>query len=94
MLGRDLLLTLGARLSQGAPLASALALDTADTLKVSLTATDGGRAKRPHQAFVVLREEDTGLEVSFPLSVKGNGKGAVEIVRSPLLSPLRTWNRY
>lgn len=84
------MLTRGARLSQGAPLASALALDTADTLKVSLTATDGGRAKRPHQAFVVLREEDTGLEVSFPLSVKANGKGAVEIVRSPLRPPPHT----
>ena len=72
------------RLSQGAPLASALALDTADTLKVSLTATEGGKARRPHQAFVVLKEEDSGLEISFPLSVKDNGKGAVEIVRPSL----------
>lgn len=67
-------------------MASALALDTADTLKLSLKATEGGKAKRPHQAFVVLKEEDTGLEISFPLSVKDNGKGAVEIVR-PSPSP-------
>lgn len=71
------------RLSQGAALSEALKLGTADTLKVSITATEGGRAKRPHQAFVILREEDSGLEAPFALSLKDNGKGAVEIVMPP-----------
>lgn len=74
------------RLSQGAALSDALALRTEDTLKISLTATEDGKSKRPHQAFVILKEADSGLEAPFALSLKSNGKGVVEIVR--LLFPL------
>ena len=69
------------RLSQGATLPDALALGTEDTLKIILTATENGKAKRPHQAFVVLKEENSGLEAPYALSLKDNGKGVVEIVR-------------
>lgn len=51
-----------------------------DTLKVSLTAQEGSKAKRPHQAFLVLKEA-SGLEAPFPLTVKASGKGTVQIVR-------------
>jgi hypothetical protein len=56
----------------------------ADTLKVVLTAKENGKAKRPHQAFLVLQETETGLEAPFPLTTKENGKAIVDIVR---LSP-------
>lgn len=46
-----------------------------------LTAKDNGQAKRPHQAFVVLQEQESGLEAPFPLTVKENGKAVVQIVR-------------
>lgn len=73
-----------------------LALSTADTLSVSLTAMEDGKAKRPHQAFVVIREEGSGLEAPFALKLKASGKGTVEIVRlsfcPPLLYQLRPQN--
>ena len=50
-----------------------------DTIKVSLTTKEGSKAKRPHQAFLIVREA-SGLETSFPLTVKESGKGSVHIV--------------
>lgn len=58
----------------------AFTLGPADTIRVSLTTKDGSTAKRPHQAFLVVRES-SGLEAPYPLSVKESGKGTVEIVR-------------
>ncbi len=55
-----------------------------NTLKLSLTAEEGGKAKRPHQAFLVLRETASGLEAPFPLTIKESGKGSVKLVRIPL----------
>jgi oligosaccharyltransferase complex subunit delta (ribophorin II) len=69
------------RLSTEAPLASPVPFSSSDTLKVLLTAKEGSKAKRPHQAFLILREPDSGLEAPFPLTVKENGKATVEIVR-------------
>ena len=63
----------------------ALELGPSESIKVSLTTKEGSRAKRAHQAFLVVREH-TGLEAPFPLSLKESGKGTVEIVS--LLAPL------
>lgn len=68
------------RLTPKAPLAKAVPLGPADSLKIILTAKDGSKAARPHQAFLMLQDQDTGLETSFPFSVKDTGKGKVEIV--------------
>ncbi|OAR00072.1 hypothetical protein LLEC1_08016 [Akanthomyces lecanii] len=54
------------------------------TLKVSLTAEEGGKAKRPHQAFLVLRETASGLEAPFPLTIKESGKGSVKLTQKDL----------
>lgn len=56
-----------------------LTLGHQDKLKVTLTTKDGSTAKRPHQAFLVVKEA-SGLEAPFPLTVKDSGKGTVEIV--------------
>lgn len=51
-----------------------------ETLKVVLTAKENGKGKRPHQAFLLLQETETGLEAPFPLTTKDNGKATVEVV--------------
>lgn len=56
-------------------------LAATDSIKVVLTATEGGSPKRPHQAFLSLLDQDTGLEATFPFSMKETGKGKVELVR-------------
>jgi oligosaccharyltransferase complex subunit delta (ribophorin II) len=56
-------------------------LGAGDSLKIVLTATEDGKGKRPHQAFLLLRDPDTGLEATFPFSVKDTGKSKVDFVR-------------
>jgi oligosaccharyltransferase complex subunit delta (ribophorin II) len=70
------------KLSDHAPLAKPVTLGSTDSLKIILTATEAGKPKRPHQAFLLLRDQDTGLEATFPFSVKDNGKGKVDFVRA------------
>lgn len=60
-----------------------LALGHADTVMVSLTTTEGSKPRRPHQAFLLLKEP-SGLEAPFPLTVKDSGKGVVEFVSLPI----------
>jgi oligosaccharyltransferase complex subunit delta (ribophorin II) len=60
---------------------SEVTLGHGDKLKVSLTTKDGSKAKRPHQAFLTIKEA-SGLEAPFALTVKESGKGTVEIVSS------------
>ncbi|KAI2601914.1 Dolichyl-diphosphooligosaccharide--protein glycosyltransferase subunit Swp1 [Hypoxylon sp. NC1633] len=61
-----------------------IVFDSADSLKLLLTAKENGKGKRPHQAFLVLRDSATGLEAPFPLTVKDNGKATVEIKQADL----------
>jgi oligosaccharyltransferase complex subunit delta (ribophorin II) len=63
-------------------LSPAVSLSSSDSLKIVLTTTEGKTGKKPHQAFLTLHEPSTGLEESFPFSLKDNGKGKVELVRS------------
>nr|POE77571.1 isoform 2 of dolichyl-diphosphooligosaccharide--protein glycosyltransferase subunit 2 [Quercus suber] len=71
------------RLTPNSP-PNAFTLPSTDTLKIILTTTEGKTAKRPHQAFLTLQEPSTGLEESFPFSVKDNGKGKVELTQKDL----------
>lgn len=68
------------RFGPKSPLETPITLSAQDTLTISLTAKDSGKAKRPHQAFLLLKDE-SGLEAPFPLSVKDSGKAKVQIVR-------------
>ncbi|KAK3942111.1 peptidase family M28-domain-containing protein [Diplogelasinospora grovesii] len=72
------------KLNQQTPISKPIALGSADTLKISLTAKDNGNAKRPHQAFVLLREQETGLEAPFPMTVKDSGKAVVSIAQKDI----------
>lgn len=78
---RHMLTNAPCRLSPSAPLTAPLTLSASDSIKISLTAKDGKTGARPHQAFLTLREQDTGLDESFPFSVKENGKAKIEVVR-------------
>lgn len=72
------------RFTQKSPLSQSVPFGTAETLKITLTAQEKGKGKRPHQAFLILRETTTGVEAPFPLTVKENGKATLEIVRPTL----------
>jgi len=71
------------RLVERKPLSKPITLKASDSLKVVLTVQDGKAAKRPHQAFLLLKDTDTGLDISYPFSVKESGKAQVDLVRLP-----------
>lgn len=56
-------------------------LGAGDTLKVILTTQEGKSAKRAHQAFLLLQDPVTNLDISYPFSVKDSGKAKVDLVR-------------
>jgi len=72
------------KLSPKAPLSKLVSLGSADVAKITLTAKDNGKAKRPHQAFLLLKEEATGLEAPFPLVVKDNGQGSLQLAQKDI----------
>lgn len=76
-------LTQHCRLVEHKPLSKAVELGAADTLKIILTTQDGKTAKRPHQAFLLLKDVDTGLDISYPFTVKDSGKAKLELVGIP-----------
>jgi oligosaccharyltransferase complex subunit delta (ribophorin II) len=84
-----LTIPLSCRLNQNSPLSKPVSLGSTSTLKVVLTAKDNGNGKRPHQAFLVLQDQDTGLEAPFPLTVKESGKATVQISQKELPVQLR-----
>ncbi|ESU15970.1 hypothetical protein FGSG_09399 [Fusarium graminearum PH-1] len=76
-----------AKFSNQEPVKDTLILGKADTIKVSLTTTEGSEAKRPHQAFIVITES-TGIEVALPLDVKSSGKAVASISHKDISVPL------
>ena len=74
------MLTVHFRLSPSSPIAKPITFTASDTLKIALTAKDGKSGARPHQAFLTLTEQESGLEESFPLGVKDNGKAKFDLV--------------
>jgi oligosaccharyltransferase complex subunit delta (ribophorin II) len=72
------------RLNAKKPLSKPIALGNTDTIKITFTAKDNGKGKRPHQAFVVLKDVDSGLEAPFPLTTKDTGKAVGQIVCLPI----------
>ncbi|KAM0288104.1 hypothetical protein ACHAQH_000172 [Verticillium albo-atrum] len=71
-------------LSSKGLLKTPITLGAKESIKISLTTKENGKAKRPHQAFLILRDTATGLEAPFPLTVKESGKGSVEIAQKDL----------
>ncbi|KAI0193510.1 Oligosaccharyltransferase subunit Ribophorin II-domain-containing protein [Astrocystis sublimbata] len=78
------------KFSETTPLSQPVTLTNTESIKVLLSAKDSGKGKRPHQAFVVLHDEQTGLEAPFPMIVKENGKAVVDIKFTDLPLQLAT----
>lgn len=78
------------RISSSKPLANPLAFTGADTLRITLTTQEDSSAKRPHQAFLLLKDSQSGLDISYPFTVKENGKSRVELVLRPPSEALRS----
>ncbi|KAF9734995.1 hypothetical protein PMIN06_009341 [Paraphaeosphaeria minitans] len=72
------------KLSATSPLSKSVSLGATDTLKLQLTAVDGKKATRPHQAFLTLTDPATGVEESFLLNVKESGKGSLNLAHKDL----------
>ena len=68
------------RLAEHKTLGSPVNLGPADSLKVILTTQETRSAKRPHQAFLLLKDTSSNLDISYPFNVKENGKAKVELV--------------
>ncbi|KAF7139686.1 hypothetical protein CNMCM5793_007337 [Aspergillus hiratsukae] len=66
------------------PLSKPVALGSSDTLKVILTTQEGSSAKRAHQVFLLLQDPKTGLDISYPFTVKDNGKSRLELTQKDL----------
>ncbi|KAI0107825.1 Oligosaccharyltransferase subunit Ribophorin II-domain-containing protein [Nemania sp. FL0031] len=78
------------KFSETKPLSQPVTISNTESVKVLLVAKDGGKGKRPHQAFVVLQDELSGLEAPFLMTVKENGKAVVEIKYTDLPVQLAT----
>ena len=68
------------RFADGKPLSKPVSLGSSDTLKVLVTTKEGSKAKRPHQAFLLVKDPKSSLETSFAFQVKENGKGKLDLV--------------
>lgn len=68
-------------LSPTKPLSKPVDLGPNDSIKIILTTQDGKTAKKPHQAFLLLKDSASNLDVSYPLNVKDSGKAKLELVR-------------
>ena len=75
----------GNRLVERKALSQSVVLGSADTLKLSLTTQDGRSSKKAHQTFLLLRDPTSNLDVSYPFSIKENGKAKVDLVSTSRL---------
>ncbi len=48
----------------------------------------GATPKRPHQAFLSVRDAATGLEVAYPFAVRESGKATLELVSMLVTVPM------
>ncbi|MCJ1359916.1 MAG: hypothetical protein MMC33_009919, partial [Icmadophila ericetorum] len=76
------------KLSTAKPLKETIKLTTTDTLKIILTTVEGSTAKRAHQTFLTIEDSETGLETSYPFSVKDSGKGKLELTTKDIPTQL------
>lgn len=65
------------------PLSKPITLGNADTIKIQFTATENGSPKKPNQAMLLLKEQETGLETFFAAQTRDSGKSTITFVRTP-----------
>ncbi|CAD6587568.1 MAG: hypothetical protein ASARMPRED_003186 [Alectoria sarmentosa] len=69
-------------------LSKPIALGSSETLKILLTTKEDNNAKRPHQAFLLVKDPQSNLDTSFAFQVKENGKGKIELTQKDLPAQL------
>ncbi len=69
------------RITESKAISRPIELGATDSLKILLTTKEGSEAKRPHQAFLLVKDSKSNLDTSFAFQVKENGKGKLELVR-------------
>lgn len=74
------------RIGENRALSKPITLGASDTLKILLTTKEDNKAKRPHQAFLLVKDPKSSLDTSFVFQVKENGKGKIELVCFPIES--------
>ncbi|KAI9797673.1 MAG: hypothetical protein M1833_005334 [Piccolia ochrophora] len=76
------------KLTPNKPLSKPVTLEASDSLKVLLTATEDRKPKRPHQAFLSIKDTQSGLETSYVFGVKDNGKAKTELTHKDIPAQL------
>jgi len=51
-----------------------------DTLRITFTATDGGKPSRSHQSFLLVEDTASHLDTILPVPVKPSGKAKLDTV--------------
>lgn len=69
-------------------LPKAVSLGSGEALKVILTVTNGKKPRKPHQAFLTITNPASGLEESYPFSIKETGKAKVDLTHNSIPSAL------
>ncbi|KAL9621116.1 MAG: hypothetical protein Q9160_004367 [Pyrenula sp. 1 TL-2023] len=82
------------KLSEGKAIPKAVTIGAADTLKIILTTQNGKQARRPHQAFLLLKDPSSGLDISYPFSVKDSGKAKIDLVQKDLPAQFTRSNKH
>ncbi|KAI1913358.1 hypothetical protein LOZ39_004689 [Ophidiomyces ophidiicola] len=72
------------KLSDKRPLSTPVSFGHTGTLKLLLTAQEGRAAKKPQQAFLLLTDPASNLDISYPLTIKENGKAKLELTHKDL----------
>ena len=70
------------RISPSKSLNKPVQLGSTENLKILLTTKEDNKVKRPHQAFLQVKDSSSNLETSFAFQIKENGKAKVDLVWS------------
>ncbi|KAF6227057.1 hypothetical protein HO133_008498 [Letharia lupina] len=76
------------KIGQNKALSKPVTLGASETLKILLTTKEDNKAKRPHQAFLLVQDPQSKLDTSFAFQVKENGKGKIELTQKDLPTQL------
>lgn len=76
------------KIGENKALSKPVTLGASETLKILLTTKEDNKAKRPHQAFLLVQDPQSKLDTSFAFQVKENGKGKIELTQKDLPTQL------
>lgn len=57
-----------------------LELGSSDTLRLEFVTKEGGNRGKAHQAFILIEDPATNLDISLPIPVKASGRTKLDLV--------------